>query len=127
MFLFPNSCIILYPLVVFLCRYRWKKNFPPEILHFYWIIRHNEVESFQWLVHLLTELSYDMKRARETKQIESTYYCEINIYVTAAPKTATAGPPSVGNSPYPKLKRAAKNYSDAFSKPYFTAEQLYGK
>ena len=75
----------------------------------------------------IVELSYDMKRARETKQIESTYYCEINIYVTAAPKSATAGPPSVGNNSYIKLKRAAKTYSDAFSKPFFTAEQLYSK
>ncbi len=39
-----------------LTRYRWKKNYPPEILHFYWVVRHNEVESFQWLVHLLTGL-----------------------------------------------------------------------
>ena len=73
---------------------------------------------------MCTELSYDVKRAREMKQIESTYYCEINIYVTAAPKSALNGPPANNTV---KLKRSAKQYSDAFSKPYFTADQLYSK
>jgi hypothetical protein len=112
-------------LELFVNRYRWKKNFPPEIVHFYWIVRHTEVDSYQWLVHLLTELSYEMKRAREAKQIEKTYYCEINIYVTATPKENTKGLPSAGNATHTKLKRAAKQLSDAFSKPYFTADQLY--
>lgn len=46
-----------------LTRYRWKKNFPPEILHFYWIVRHNEVDSYQWLVHLLTGTPLFLSRA----------------------------------------------------------------
>lgn len=108
-----------------LAKYRWKKNYPPEIVHFYWIVRHNEIESFQWLVHLLTELSYELKRGRESKQIDSTYYCEMNIYVTAVPKTNSNGLPSTGTNPYKKLLRSAKTYSEAFSRPYFTAEQLY--
>ncbi len=66
-----------------------------------------------------------MKRAREMKQIESTYYCEISIYVTGVPKTNSNGLPSAGGGNHLKLKRAAKQYSEAFSKPYFTAEQLY--
>jgi hypothetical protein len=37
-------------------RYRWRKNFTPEILHFYWVVRHNEIESFQWIVHALAGL-----------------------------------------------------------------------
>ena len=39
-----------------LTKYRWKKNFNPEILHFYWIVRQSELDSFQWLVHMLTGL-----------------------------------------------------------------------
>jgi hypothetical protein len=71
-----------------LTKYRWKKGFGPEILHFYWVVRHGEIESFQWLVHMLTELSFEVKRSRYTKQIEDHNYLEINIYVTAAPKEA---------------------------------------
>lgn len=37
----------------YLHRYRWRKNFTPEILHFYWVVRHSEIESFQWIVHAL--------------------------------------------------------------------------
>lgn len=76
-------------------------------------------------MHLLTELSYEVKRAREAKQIEKTYYCEINIYVTATPKENAKGLPSAGTGTHTKLKRAARQLSDAFSKPYFSADQLY--
>lgn len=37
-----------------LAKYRWRKNFTPEILHFYWVVRQGDVDSFQWLVHMLT-------------------------------------------------------------------------
>ncbi len=67
-------------------------------------------------------MSFELKRGRESKQIESTYYLEIHIYVTAAPKAD-----SESSSTPAKLKRSAKVYSDALSKPFFTADQLYGK
>ena len=31
---------------------------------------------------MLTEVSYELKKGKETGQIEEHYYCEINIYVT---------------------------------------------
>src|SRR3546814_19396221 len=65
-----------------LLKYRWKKNFNPEILHFYWVVRHSEIPAFQWFVHLLAELEYEMKRGRETNNIEQRYYCELNIFIT---------------------------------------------
>ena len=65
-----------------LLKYRWKKNFDPEILHFYWIVRSDEVDAFQWFIHLLTDLQYEQKRLREAGQIEQRYYCEIHIFVT---------------------------------------------
>jgi len=51
-------------------RYRWKKNFNPDILHFYWVVRQSEVESYQWFVHMLTDIAFELKRGRESKQIE---------------------------------------------------------
>ena len=30
-----------------LTKYKWKKNFNPEIVHLYWVVRQNEVDSFQ--------------------------------------------------------------------------------
>lgn len=100
-----------------LLKYRWKKNFNPEILHFYWVVRHNEIPAFQWFVHLLAELEYEMKRGRETNNIEPRYYCELNVFITGYdPKRPASMKP---------LKAAQKTYSDAFIPPSFTAEDLY--
>ena len=53
-------------------RHRWHNSKPnPEIVHLYWVVRHSDVDSFQWLVHLLTELSFEYKKAREAKSIEA--------------------------------------------------------
>jgi hypothetical protein len=100
-----------------LLKYRWKKNFNPEILHFYWVVRHQEIEAFQWLVHLLTDLEYELQRGRETQNIDTRYYCEINIFITGydAKRPASWAP----------LKAGFKTYSEAFIPPSFTAEQLY--
>ena len=54
-------------------QYRWKKNFNPDIVHFYWVVRQNEVASFQWLFHSLAEMQYNLKKSRATNQIESRY------------------------------------------------------
>ena len=105
-----------------LIKYRWKRSINPDILHFYWVIRLQEIDSFQWLVHMLTELSYDLKRSKENRMVEKHNYCEINIYVTGAdPKTRAAD----GDFRPTPLKRATRKYSDAFSTPGFSAEQLY--
>ena len=92
------------------------QNFNPEILHFYWIVRQNEVDSFQWLVHMLTEIQYELKRSRKTHQIERCYYCEINIYITAAAKT-----PKI---PDPLHRTARKLGAGSSIPPSFTAEQV---
>jgi hypothetical protein len=103
-----------------LTKYRWKKNFNPELLHFYWIVRHNEVESFQWLVHLLTDLSFELKRARLNQQIERRYYCEINIFITAYDKEKP------GNLA-PLYRASKKKYAYTNATPTFTADELYAK
>lgn len=103
-----------------LTKYRWRKNFNPELLHFYWIVRQNEIESFQWLVHSLTEISFELKKSRAANQIERRYYCEINIYVTAVEKEKLEVKP---------LSRAPKKrfVSAGGVQPTFTAEDLYAK
>ena len=108
-----------------LTKYRWRKNFNPEIIHFYWIVRQAEVDSFQWLVHMLTDLSFEMKKGKETHQIEKKYYCEINIYVTAADKAK-----KIEVKP---LQRPAKELGVDESRaglkivPAFTADALYAE
>eukprot|EP01036_Dinobryon_divergens_P033073 gene33073-42785_t len=103
-----------------LTKYKWKKNFNPEILHLYWVVRQNEVESFQWMVHMLTELSYELLRGKATNQISAHYYCEINIYVTAVEK---------GAKDVPRLSRPPRNLNNtalpSAVKPLFTAEELF--
>ncbi|RYH29171.1 hypothetical protein EON65_09455 [archaeon] len=108
-----------------LTKYRWKKNFNPELLHFYWVVRQNEVDSFQWLVHLLTDMAYDLKVARANNQIERRYYCEINIYVTAVEKDRK----EVKSLYRPAKKRQYLSIGHHNEKvtPTFTAEDLYAK
>ncbi len=101
-----------------LTKYRWKKNFNPELLHFYWIVRQNEVDSFQWLIHMLTDVSYELKRARLTGQIERRYYCEINIFITGVEKEKKEVKP---------LYRPKKRFVNANIPPTFTADELYSR
>ena len=98
-----------------LTKYRWKKNFCPEILHFYWVVRQSDLDSFQWLVHMLTDLEYELKKSRENGQVTSRYYCEINIFVTGVSET----PREAGS-----LKRPS-SLAAGFSPPSFTADELY--
>lgn len=107
-----------------LVRYRWRNNNNPEILHFYWIVRHNEIDSFQWLVHMLTELSFELKTCRENAQIDKMFYLEINIYVTAAEKKP------VEVSPLHRASRRLEAHAGeagGVGVPSFSSDQLYGQ
>ncbi len=112
-----------------LTKYRWKKNFNPELLHFYWIIRYNEIDSFQWLIHMLTDISYELKKAKHNHQIERRYYCEINIFITGYdPKTADQERGSIlSGTFYRPAKKRFLSQAAAGVNPTFTAEELYGK
>ena len=104
-----------------LLKYRWKKGQNPEVLHFVWITRHEEIEGFEWFVHLITELQYTLKKSRELdRHAFAQYYCEINIFVTRSPK-GTAKPRP--------LKRAERNFQHDIDvsgvRPDFTAQELY--
>lgn len=99
-----------------LLRYRWRKDHKPEILHFYWIIRQSEIDSFQWFIYVLTDLSYELKKDRESHQIEDRYYCEINIYITGV---------SSSEIPHSGLKAPSKTLHENSIQPPFHAAQLY--
>ncbi len=120
----------LTPCASILCaltKYRWKKNFNPEILHFYWIVRHSEVESFQWFVHMLTELSYELRKSRALHQVEARYYCEINIYITGVNDTDTSETMTVKPMFRPSRPLAQDAATVGVDPPLFTAEELYTK
>jgi hypothetical protein len=99
-----------------LIKHRWKRGLNPEILHLYWVVRQGDVDSFQWLVHLLTELSYEYKKQREADQIQASFYCEFNIFVTAVEKDPKAP------KPFQKPKR---KYTGNTTEPLFSADKLY--
>lgn len=110
-------------------KYRWKKEISPEILHMYWVVRAGDVDSFQWLVHLLTELSFEFKKGRENGQIDPKYYCEFNIYVTGASKpTGKDGGYRMQDlhetAPSP-LYRPKRKLGNDQHRPLFSADQLY--
>eukprot|EP00968_Pinguiococcus_pyrenoidosus_P028471 scaffold7887_cov286-Pinguiococcus_pyrenoidosus.AAC.1 len=99
-----------------LLKFRWKKNFRPEILHFYWVVRQSDVDGFQWFIRRLTELEHGLKRDREQEQVDRRYYAEINIFVTGAKEKRDVQPMRGG-------KRLV--YSDALTQPSFADEDLY--
>ena len=101
-----------------LIKHRWKKGMNPEILHLYWVVRQSDVDSFQWLVHLLTELSYEYKKSLEGGLIASNFYCEFNIFVTAVDKKSGEKTPL----PFQKPKR---RYTGNTVEPLFSADKLY--
>ncbi len=109
----------LTPCASILCaltKYRWKKNYNPELVHFYWVVRQSEMDSFQWLIHLLTDLSYELKKSKATGQVDKSYYCEIHIYVTGVEKDAI---------PVSPLHRPKRVFHQSGIRPTFTADELY--
>jgi hypothetical protein len=68
-------------------------------------------------------LSFDLKRHKDSHQIDKQYYLEVNIYVTSVPKADEDK--DVESSAVVPMKRFAKKYSDAFGQPSFAPEQLY--
>lgn len=102
-----------------LARYRWKRNFNPEILHFYWMVRQSEIESYQWFIHMLTELSFEIKKARESKQIDPRYYVEINVYVTGSERGR------VEPKPFARAQRPLGSSDGSDPQPHFQGEELY--
>jgi hypothetical protein len=104
-------------IITSLIKHRWKQGLKnPEILHLYWVVRQGDVDSFQWLVHLLTELSYDYKKSREDNIIDEINYVEFNIFVTAVdknPKTPMA------------FQKPKRKYIQSETQPLFTADKLY--
>ncbi|KAJ8599242.1 hypothetical protein CTAYLR_006216 [Chrysophaeum taylorii] len=79
-------------------KYRWRLNFKPEILHFYWVLAHADVQAFEWFVRRVADLEYELLKARESGAVSARNYCEINIYVTRAPKTPEPVPPMMMNA-----------------------------
>ena len=61
-------------------------------MHFYWVVAHKDVKAFEWFVHLIADLQYELYRGREAGAVAPRNYCEINVYVTRAPKDAEIEP-----------------------------------
>ncbi|GBG27887.1 AP-2 complex subunit alpha-1 [Hondaea fermentalgiana] len=68
-------------------KYKWRKGFSPETLRLYWIVRHNEVESFDWFVETLVTVSQRVLADRRAGAITQNHRLQINIYVTSVPST----------------------------------------
>ncbi len=98
-----------------LIRHRWKMGLNPEIMHLYWVVRQGDVNSFQWLIHLLTELSFEHKKSREEGLIGNQLYIEFNIFVTAVEKDP--------QTPLP-FQKPKRRYLGA-TEPIFSADKLY--
>ena len=51
---------------------------------------HPDLAAFEWFVHLIADLEYELYRGRESGAVANRNYCEIHIYVTRAPKLPEA-------------------------------------
>ena len=73
-----------------ICRYKWKKGFAPQVVYFYWVVRHDEIESFRWFVNVLFELEKRVASDRRAGALSPEHRIELNVYVTGAPKPGGA-------------------------------------
>ncbi|KAH8045434.1 oxidoreductase [Aureococcus anophagefferens] len=102
-------------------KYRWRAGFKPEILHFYWVVAHGDVPAFEWFVHRVADraevadLEYDLYRGREAGAVANRCYCEINVYVTRAPRPGHGAPAAM---------RPPRDEPGALPR-VFTARQLF--
>jgi predicted ferric reductase len=62
--------------------YKWKKGFNPDCLYFAWVVRADEIMSFQWFIALLQQLTEKVDFDRKAGSIKDHNYLEIHIYVT---------------------------------------------
>lgn len=77
------------------------------------------MDSYQWFIHMLTELSFEVKKAREAGQVDARYYLEINVYITGVDKGAKTP------QPFQRSQRVLGAADGTGPQPYFQAEELY--
>ena len=63
--------------------YKWKRDFYPESLYFFWTVRHSELGSFQWFVALITKLMTKHEMNKQAGNIGAKNNVQIHIYVTS--------------------------------------------
>ena len=63
--------------------YKWKRDFYPESLYFFWTVRHSELGSFQWFVSLITKLMTKHEMNKQAGNIGAKNNVQIHIYVTS--------------------------------------------
>merc|ERR1711887_508310 len=63
--------------------YKWKRDFYPESLYFFWTVRHSELGSFQWFVSLITKLMTKHEMNKQAGNIGAKNNIQIHIFVTS--------------------------------------------
>lgn len=90
-------------------RHKWRKGFSPETLRLYWIVRHSELESFDWFVETLVDISKRVMSDRNAGAITGHNRLSINVYVTSVPSTTQVEKPSVQRSQRNLLRERQRN------------------
>jgi len=85
----PSSAILKS-----VCRHKWKKGWLPQTIYFYWVVRHEEIESFRWFIRVMVELERRVASDRYSGALGLDKYIEMNVYVTATPKKGGPFQPS---------------------------------
>ena len=76
------SCSVLRSVL----KYKWKKGWKPNVLRFYWVVRHSEISSFIWFLEQLVHLERELAADKMTGNTKAYNIFEANIYITRAPK-----------------------------------------
>ena len=74
-------------------QYDWKTNSPqhsyrPSVVYFVLSIRHDEIQSFRWLIQLIRETQQKVDELRKEGRMANRHI-EVHIYVTSPPKDKT--------------------------------------
>jgi hypothetical protein len=89
------------------------------------VVQHDEVDAFQWFLHLIAELEHTHFKQRQGATTDDArrewnkYYCEIHMFVTRAPPKKCEVKAMVSPSKF------LPDSDDV--RPTFTAEQLYAE
>ena len=67
--------------------YKWKKGFGPHSLYFGWVVRHSDIMSYQWFIHLLQQINQKIAQDRECGSLGPENHLEVHVFVTGYSKS----------------------------------------
>jgi len=114
-----------------LLKYRWRNHLGgPNIVHFYWIVKENQVQNYTWFLYTIVDLSFEFKKLLESDPNIGAYL-EINIYILPDSTKATTSKTKSSSGKNIDVKkldlkcRRDRHYQELTGFPIFSIDDLY--